>query len=117
MPLEPQVVEAASLSSRHGHLATSTRRRSPAWAAAYSRACPRARARPARRGKFTALRCPSGCDPSVKGKSMSKEPKEKANCDHMENCEMYSLITRSGTLSVWQGRYCTDDFKRLLNLA
>lgn len=33
------------------------------------------------------------------------------DCPHMKGCEMYSLLTLSGTLKAWQNRYCCADFE------
>ena len=35
----------------------------------------------------------------------------KVDCEHMTDCAMYQLFTLSGTLAVWQTRYCQDKFE------
>ena len=32
------------------------------------------------------------------------------DCPHMATCEMYQLLTLSGTLKAWQSRYCCADY-------
>ena len=32
-------------------------------------------------------------------------------CEHMDSCEMFKLFKLSGTLSIWQMRYCTGEFQ------
>jgi hypothetical protein len=46
---------------------------------------------------------------------MSETPpdsKQKRVCEHMESCAMYEIFSLSGTLSIWQTRYCQDEFER-----
>lgn len=31
-------------------------------------------------------------------------------CPHIQGCEMYTLLTLSGTLKAWQSRYCKADY-------
>jgi hypothetical protein len=37
---------------------------------------------------------------------------ETNNCKHMDDCAMYQLFTLSGTLAVWQTRYCQAEFEK-----
>ena len=32
------------------------------------------------------------------------------DCKHISGCAMYQLFTLSGTLAVWQNRYCKADY-------
>ena len=31
-------------------------------------------------------------------------------CPHIANCEMYALLKLSGSLELWQSRYCRTDY-------
>ena len=31
-------------------------------------------------------------------------------CSHIRSCPMYNLLTLSGTLKIWQTRYCRADY-------
>lgn len=34
-----------------------------------------------------------------------------SECSHKSSCEMYELLTLSGTLKTWQTRYCNAEYK------
>ena len=36
----------------------------------------------------------------------------KSECGHKSTCEMYEILTLSGTLKTWQTRYCNADYKQ-----
>ena len=36
---------------------------------------------------------------------------QERKCEHLDDCEMFQLFRLTGTLAVWQERYCRGDYE------
>ena len=34
----------------------------------------------------------------------------RKTCSHKDSCELYRILERTGSLALWQARYCDDQF-------